>query len=212
MTDELAEGLLVKARGERDPLATASELAELLHVHRSSISRWSSSGRIPCVRIPGGSTVRYDVEAVMAALEEQGMDAVAERNQRIREDAMKRAEQTYVVDCVDRQGNPTCVIVIAHPGQELNLDPTYLKENFGVRPDQVIKLSESREAPRPYDPEADLQRKRKELQELEAQVRARAANDDGMIDAAAAAIDAAAAEIDGNTASRKRPPAPRTQE
>lgn len=39
-------------------------------------------------------------------------------------------------------------IVLAHPGQELNMDPKYLMENFGITPDMVTTLDKSREAPR----------------------------------------------------------------
>lgn len=39
-------------------------------------------------------------------------------------------------------------IVLAHPGQELNMDPKFLMENFGVTPDMVTTLDKSREAPR----------------------------------------------------------------
>ena len=53
-----------------------------------------------------------------------------------------RAEKTHVADLAGG-----VQIVIAHPGQEPNMDPKYLRENFGVTPDMVITLDKSKQAP-----------------------------------------------------------------
>ena len=50
------------------PYETASEMAERLHVSRRSVLRWAAAGAIPCLRSPGGRTVRFDPVAVEAAL------------------------------------------------------------------------------------------------------------------------------------------------
>jgi hypothetical protein len=57
------------------------------------------------------------------------------------------AENTLVGDLVDHNGEPAGTIVLAHPGQTLNRDAKFLRENFGIDPGQVITLAQSREAP-----------------------------------------------------------------
>jgi hypothetical protein len=57
------------------------------------------------------------------------------------------AENTYVADLVDHNGEPAGTIVLSHPGQTLNRDPKFLREQFGIHPGQVITLAESRERP-----------------------------------------------------------------
>jgi hypothetical protein len=56
------------------------------------------------------------------------------------------AENTLVVDLPD--GHTT--IVVAHPGQTLDRDPKFLRENFGIVDQSItpiIRLSESRSRP-----------------------------------------------------------------
>jgi excisionase family DNA binding protein len=202
MTDELdTANALGVSWGS--PFATAAELAELLHVHRSTISRWGSSGRLPCIRLPGTTAVRYPIEAVQRILKESTVDAQTERNKRIRDRACELAKETYVADLVDRQGHPTATIVISHPGQKPNLDPEYLRQNFGLRVDQVILLSESREAPTPWDPDAELIARRRELALLEAEVDRRRAADEVTVAEARGDVEKVEA--------RRSPPAPRVK-
>lgn len=57
-------------------------------------------------------------------------------------DIFEAAKQTFVADLPNG-----ATIILARPGQTLNRDPKFLRENFGIRSDQVIPLSESRERP-----------------------------------------------------------------
>jgi len=48
-------------------LITTSELASRLGVTSDTIRKWTREGRIPCLRV-GQKTLRFDADAVMAAL------------------------------------------------------------------------------------------------------------------------------------------------
>jgi excisionase family DNA binding protein len=52
----------------RKPLSTAREIAEILGVSTWTVYDWSRSGRIPAIRATP-RVVRFDVDAVLAALE-----------------------------------------------------------------------------------------------------------------------------------------------
>ena len=52
------------------PLLNQKELAEILSVHDITVCRWTVAGKIPCHRI--GRIIRYDLAAVMAAIEKKG--------------------------------------------------------------------------------------------------------------------------------------------
>lgn len=47
-------------------LLTAKQVAELLQVSVSVIYVWAEQGTIPCLRLPGTRTIRFDREAVLA--------------------------------------------------------------------------------------------------------------------------------------------------
>ena len=151
-----------------DRLLTASELAVVLAVSRSKLSRLSTSGEIPCVRI-GERSVRYRLSDVQEAL---GMNPRTERNKAIREAAMERAKETVVFEV---PGQPGVCVVVLHPGQRFPIDkedaefPTWLRQNFGCSPHQLTLLSDSWGAPAPYSLDAEVARARHELAELEAQ-------------------------------------------
>ena len=53
-----------------DELLTAAELGDRLRVRPGTVTAWRRAGRIPAVRL-GRKTIRYDVEAVVAALRAQ---------------------------------------------------------------------------------------------------------------------------------------------
>lgn len=59
------------------------------------------------------------------------------------EQELEKARKTFVADLPSG-----ATIIIAHPGQQPNMDPKFLRENFGVTPAMVITRDESREAPR----------------------------------------------------------------
>ena len=46
---------------------TQKDLAKRYAVSVAAVSKWASSGRIPCIRI--GKSVRFDLAAVIAAIE-----------------------------------------------------------------------------------------------------------------------------------------------
>jgi excisionase family DNA binding protein len=50
------------------PLLTASEVANMLSVHRSTVVRWANEGRIKAVSLPNGRYKfhREDIEAILA--------------------------------------------------------------------------------------------------------------------------------------------------
>lgn len=54
----------------------------------------------------------------------------------------EKAKRTHVADLPSG-----ATIIIAHPGQQPNMDPKHLRENFGVTPGMVTTLDKSREAP-----------------------------------------------------------------
>lgn len=53
--------------GRKKPITT-KELCELLNITEPTIIRWRNKGKIPFMRI--GGSFRYDIEAVLKALEE----------------------------------------------------------------------------------------------------------------------------------------------
>jgi hypothetical protein len=60
-------------------------------------------------------------------------------------DIFERAKQTMVFEHPDGS-----VIVLAHPGQQVNMDPKFLRETYGILPqylDQIKPLSESKARP-----------------------------------------------------------------
>jgi hypothetical protein len=70
----------------------------------------------------------------------------------------KRAEETKVV--VTKNG----VIVVAHPGQNVNPDPTERKHEFGILPsDKIERLIDTAHAP-------PLEKLERQLEEQEAEV------------------------------------------
>jgi excisionase family DNA binding protein len=85
MVKAMAENARLKAEVERltaelkqsrrvsngsSPLLNQKELAEILSVHDITVCRWTVAGKIPCHRI--GRIIRYDLAAVMAAIEKKG--------------------------------------------------------------------------------------------------------------------------------------------
>jgi excisionase family DNA binding protein len=58
-------------RGMPDPqrLLTAKEVAHALQVSPRTVLEWHRQGRIPGIQ-PTGSTVRFDLDAVLAALKD----------------------------------------------------------------------------------------------------------------------------------------------
>jgi excisionase family DNA binding protein len=50
-----------------DPLLTPDEVAQKFRVNRKTVIRWAGSGRIPCVRTPGGHA-RFRQSVVEALL------------------------------------------------------------------------------------------------------------------------------------------------
>ena len=63
----LSWGRIMKPLLERK-FVSATELAKVLGVHRSTIQKWAASGEIPCVRL-GARTVRFDPEEVQRAVD-----------------------------------------------------------------------------------------------------------------------------------------------
>lgn len=80
-------------------LVKASKLAEILDVSIRTVRTYQQEGRIPYVRISQG-TVRFDVDEVMAALEERKVPARTTRSakpaefKKILPDACSGAEKT----------------------------------------------------------------------------------------------------------------------
>jgi hypothetical protein len=146
---------------------TATEVARELKVHPTSVTRWAAAGRIPCIKVPVARTLRFDLAEVRSAIQKGAteVDPVIERNIKIREDAMRKAEETWVAET--RSG----VIVVVHPGQKLDIlsVPERLRRELGIVDVSIIKrLSESREAPTPYSLDADIERAELELARLRA--------------------------------------------
>lgn len=58
---------------EPDKLLTPSEVARAFHVQPSTVRRWAQSGKLPCVRTPGGQRrYRQDVvDGLLAGGEDQ---------------------------------------------------------------------------------------------------------------------------------------------
>jgi len=54
-------------------LVTTRDLADFLGVTADTIRRWARAGRIPCLRV-GQKTLRFDRDAVLAAIRAQGSD------------------------------------------------------------------------------------------------------------------------------------------
>jgi excisionase family DNA binding protein len=53
-----------------DPLLTAAEVSQLFRVHPKTVTRWATTGRLRCLRTPGGHR-RFresDVRALLAEL------------------------------------------------------------------------------------------------------------------------------------------------
>lgn len=57
-----------KARGGE--LLTQAQLAAALSIHPITVCRWTVAGLIPCHRV--GRVVRYDLAAVLEAIEKKG--------------------------------------------------------------------------------------------------------------------------------------------
>jgi excisionase family DNA binding protein len=61
-------------------LLTVGELAARLRVRPCTIQRWTRRGRLPAVRL-SAKIIRYDLAAVLAALESQGRQQEANQCQ-----------------------------------------------------------------------------------------------------------------------------------
>lgn len=68
----------------RDRLLTATEIADFLQVEVKTIYKWSSQGRIPCVKF-SGKCVRFDLEKVRAWC--QSMAQKGRKTKRVEVDA-----------------------------------------------------------------------------------------------------------------------------
>jgi excisionase family DNA binding protein len=182
-------------------LITAAELARSWGVADSTVYRWASAGVIPSLRI--GGTVRFDPDAVRAALEAKKVDPIRERNNETRKRAMKKAEETIVFEIPNVHG--ACVVV-CHPGQKLDRDnPDFeveLMRTFGCRPDQLKLLSESWAAPTVPSIDAEIERARAEVARLESAKADRERIEAGILSNAQAEVDELETErvADGFTA------------
>jgi excisionase family DNA binding protein len=172
------------AESSPESMVTAEFIARALDVGLSTVYRWAETGVVPCTR--SERTVRFNLEAVKAALEARTMDALTARNVKIRDVAIARAKDTWVVDRGDY-----CTVV-AHPGQELNRDPVWLKENFGITEDQLELLIDTPHAPLPFTVDAELEQARRRVSDLEASSRAGASAEGALL--ATAQADVAKAE------------------
>jgi excisionase family DNA binding protein len=126
--------------GRRHPFVDADVIAQDLGVHRATIYRWAAAGSVPSIRV--GGTVRFDRQAVHAALRGADMD-MREKARLTREHFRARSEDTWVAEL------STGVVVIAHPGQPLDIleDAGRLRVEFGILPGtRICRLSESIEA------------------------------------------------------------------
>jgi len=59
-----------------DRLLTPRELARVLKIGEEAVAKLRRAGRIPCVRI-GQRTIRFDLDAVLKALESEAQDVNA---------------------------------------------------------------------------------------------------------------------------------------
>jgi hypothetical protein len=90
-------------------------------------------------------------------------------------DVFEYAEKTTVFEHPDTGR----VIVLAHPGQQLNRDPKYLRENFGLAAhhqgdDCIKKLSESSHAPLTDIQKAEARGRERAKKKIEEQAAERA--------------------------------------
>tara|TARA_Y100000034_G_scaffold120062_2_gene162499 strand:+ start:1497 stop:1817 length:321 start_codon:yes stop_codon:yes gene_type:complete len=58
-----------QARRRERKLLTAKELSRHFQVGASTIREWCATGAIPCIKLPHDGGVRYDLDAVLAALD-----------------------------------------------------------------------------------------------------------------------------------------------
>jgi hypothetical protein len=165
-------------------MVKAEFIACALDVGLSTVYRWAETGVVPCIR--SERSVSFDLEAVRAALEARTMDPLTQRNVKIREAAIERAKNTWVVD------RGEYCIVVCHPGQELIRDAVYLKENFGVTEAELELLADTPHSPRPYGADAELAQARRRVADLEASSRAGASAEGALL--ATAQADVAKAE------------------
>jgi excisionase family DNA binding protein len=178
-------------------LVGADVIAEEMQVSLSTVWRWSQAGTIPSIRV--GRTVRFDLEAVKAALEARTVDAITEHNRKIRDRDIERGKETYGVD------RGYYFQIIAHPGQALVTsngqslldDPKWLRENCGCKPDQIERLIDTPHAPTPYTVDAELKRARQVVAELEAQQALHRAQDESIHADAVATVEEAEAAAEG---------------
>ena len=130
-----------------------------------------------------------------------------ERNRRIREAAEAYARETI---CFERPGAVGCVEIVAH-GPRMGMpaqrvldglspdDPKFderLMAEFGIRRDQLIRLSESWAAPTPWSPDIEQDGAEDELAEFRAQAAVRERADQAVI----AKLEARVAELEAERA------------
>lgn len=114
-------------------------------------------------------------------------------------DIHERAKQTMVFEHPDGS-----TIIVAHPGQSVNMDPKYLRETFGIMPQHMglIKpMSESRARPLTVEEKRaerpDLAARAAGLQaDLEDELKARTAERDARIEE----LEARNAELEAHSA------------
>lgn len=78
LADAVAERLakkLAESPGERAPLMTISQVAELLNYSTDTVRRLADAGEIPCVRFSATSDRRFPREELMKAIEQQARRA-----------------------------------------------------------------------------------------------------------------------------------------
>ena len=214
-----------------ESLVGAPEIARPLGVAPSTIWRWARDGLIPSVRRgPCGSTPKpfgrhwIRVSTAGRPFSENGrpprrrhspekkeamtlMDSFLERNKAIREREIAR-RRTWVAEI---PAHPGSVIIIAHPGQELDRNPVFLLNNFGIRPEELKLLSESSAAPRRTTSTPAIEHSSRELADLVAQQGERQRIEAQLLEDAQAKVAAIEAQrSEGETPAAPRPGRPGT--
>lgn len=69
----------IKSKSEDKAIMTCDEVAEFLRVHRSSVRRWSRSGKLKAYKVGGRGDWRYRHQDVLAFLYEADTQGQGQR-------------------------------------------------------------------------------------------------------------------------------------